>query len=300
MSEREARAQTLRQAYAHCGAVAREGERDFWLSALFAPEAARPHLHALAAFDHEIARVRALTREPLAGEMRLTWWREALAGDRANEARGHPIAGALLDTIETFRLPRTLFENAISARQFDLYDDALPTLHDLEGYCGETCSSLFQLGALILAGGRDVGAADASGHAGVAFAVTRFLLALPAARATFLPREILERHGVALADVAARRAGPGLAAALRELIAAARVHLAKAEAHLERLPADVAPAYAPLAMLPLYLVRLDRVVDAPFSAAVDVAQWRRQWALWRWARCRKNPSPVVAGEGKLS
>ena len=300
MSAGGERAEALRQAYAHCGVVARDSERDRWLSALFAPEAARPHLHAIAAFDHEIGRIRIVTREPLAGEMRLTWWREALAGDRANEARGHPIAGALLDTIETFRLPRTLFENAISARQFDLYDDALPTLHDLEGYCGETCSSLFQLGALILAGGRDVGAADASGHAGVAFAVTRFLLALPAARATFLPRDMLARHDVSLADVAARRAGPGLAAALRELIAAARVHLAKAETHLERLPADVAPAYAPLAMIPLYLARLERTADAPFSASIEVAQWRRQWALWRWARRRKNPSPVVAGEGKLS
>ena len=286
MSEGEARAQTLRQAYVRCGAVARESERDLWLSALFAPEAARPHLHALAAFDHEIARVRSVTREPLAGEMRLAWWREALDGSRAEEARGHPIAGALIDTIETFRLPRALFENAIAARQFDLYDDAMPTLHDLEGYCGETCSSLFQLAALILAGGRDVGAADASGHAGVAFAVTRRLLALPVARASFLPRDMLGRHGVPLGDIDERRAGPGLAAAIRELIAVARAHLAKAETHLATLPAEVAPAYAPLAVVPLYLARLDHAADAPFAAPMEVAQWRRQWALWRWARRR--------------
>ena len=288
VSEGEARAETLRQAYAHCSVVARESERDLWLSALFAPEAARPHLHALAAFDHEIARVRSVTREPLAGEMRLAWWRETLDGSRAEEARGHPIAGAVIDTIETYRLPRTLFENAIAARQFDLYDDAMPTLHDLEGYCGETCSSLFQLAALILAGGRDVGAADASGHAGVAFAVTRRLLALPTSRASFLPRDVLERHGVSLSDLDERRAGPGLTAALHEMIAAAGAHLAKAESHLEALPAEVAPAFVPLGVVRLGLKRARRAAAAPFAQIAEAPVWRRQIALWAWARGRRG------------
>ena len=73
MSQGVERPEALRGAYAHCEALAREGERDRWLSALFAGEAARPHFHALAAFDHEIARIRIVAREPLAGEMRLAW-----------------------------------------------------------------------------------------------------------------------------------------------------------------------------------------------------------------------------------
>jgi phytoene synthase len=282
--------------YAHCERIAREHDRDRWLAALFAPAAARPHLNALTAFDCELGGIRGRVREPLAGEMRLAWWREAFSGARPEEARGNPIAGALLETIERFRLPPMLFENAVAARQFDVYDDAMPTLHDLEGYCGETCSSLFQLGALILAGGRDAGAADASGHAGVAFAITRLLLALPA-RAAYLPRDLLERHGVARGDIDERGGGAGLTAALRELIAAARAHLAKAETHIETLPAQVAPAYAPLAVVPVYLARLARAAGAPFDSPIEVAQWRRQWALWRWARRRKSPSPALAGEG---
>ena len=58
---------------------------------------------------------------------------------------------------------------------FDLYDDTMPTLNDLEGYCGETSSSLIRLGAMILADGSDPGAADAAGHAGVAYALTGLL-----------------------------------------------------------------------------------------------------------------------------
>ena len=73
-------ADALAEAYVHCGRIARENERDLWLAALFAPERLRPHLHALAAFAHEIGGVAARVREPLAGEMRLAWWREAQIG----------------------------------------------------------------------------------------------------------------------------------------------------------------------------------------------------------------------------
>ena len=135
MSNGQERAEALRQAYDHCASLARERERDRWLSALFAPEAARPHLHALAAFTCEIARVRAAVREPLAGEMRLAWWREALAGERDSEASSHPVAAALIETRAKFALPDSAFEDLLQGRTFDLYDDALATLADLEAYC---------------------------------------------------------------------------------------------------------------------------------------------------------------------
>jgi hypothetical protein len=50
------------------------------------------------------------------------------------------------------------------------------------------------------------------------------------------------------------------------------------------LPKTIAPAYAPLAVAPAYLVRLERTAETPFDAIVEVPRWRRQLALWRWAR----------------
>jgi phytoene synthase len=276
--------ESLPEAYAHCESLARAHDRDRWLSALFAPAPARPHLHALTAFNYEVGRLREVVREPLAGELRLTWWRDALTDAGAS---GHPVAEALLDTIAKFDLPVALFENHIAARQFDLYDDPMPSLNDLEGYCGETASSLFHLAALILAKGRDVGAADASGHAGVSYAISGLLRALPLTSARgqiYLPRDLLERHGVSAEEVRARKGGAGLGAALRELCAAARTHRTQAEARIAALPKAVQPAYAPLAVVSGYLARLERRADAPFAAVVEVPQWRRQLALWRWAR----------------
>ncbi len=281
-------ADALAQAYAHCAALARERERDCWLAALFAPEAARPPLHALAAFTSEIARVRAAAREPLAGEMRLAWWREALAGLRDAEASGHPVAAALIDAKARFALPAAAFDDLLQARSFDLYDDPMPTLADLEAYCRQTASTLFHLAALILGEGRDLGAAAASEAAGLAFGLTEVLRTFPETNARgpiYLPREMLERCGASLEDVRARRDGAPLRAALSELVAEARRRLEEAEALLADLPRVVMPAFVPLGATRLDLARLRRA-RAPFEPFAAPSPWRRQWALWRWARRR--------------
>jgi 15-cis-phytoene synthase len=289
VSEEKDRAEALQRAYEHCDALAREHERDRWLAALFAPEEARRHLNALVAFDHEIARIRGAAREPAAGEMRLAWWGEALSGAREAEAAAHPVAAALLDTKARFGLPAQALDNLLQARIFDLYEDPMPTLYDLEAYCGETSSALFQLSTLILADGRDVGAAEASGHAGVAFGLTRVLRAFSGASARgqiFAPREVLERHGVTIEDVRTRRDSAGLRAALSELADEARRRLSEAEARLAGLPKIVFPAFAPLGAVRLDLDRLRRRRSSPFEPFAAPAPWRRQWALWRWAQAR--------------
>jgi phytoene synthase len=277
----------LAQAYAHCEALTRDHDRDRWLAGLFAPAAARPHLYALTAFSYEVGRLREITRTPLAGEMRLQWWREALAGEGRGDVASHPVAAALIDTIGQFHLPMQAFEALLDGRAFDLYDDPMPSLNDFEGYCGETCSVLFRLGALILAKGRDPGGADAAGHAGVAYAMTGLLRALPLTSArgqVYLPTDLLARHGLSREDIVAKRDSPALRAALAELRGHARRHLGEARALLRQAPSEIAPAFLSLAYVPLYLVAMDRARYAPFATIIEAPQWRRQWALWRAAR----------------
>ena len=279
----------LAEAYAHCEALTRAHDRDRWLAGLFAPAPARKHLYALTAYSYEVSRLREIMREPLAGEMRLQWWREAIGGERTGEAQANPVAAALIDTIERFGLPRQAFDDLAAARIFDLYDDPPATMRDLEGYCGETCSALFQLGAIILCAGRDpaTGAAAASGHAGIAYAVVGQLRALPLTSArgqAFIPAELLAAHGIGRDDIAARRDSPGVRAALAEMRAHARRHLAEAQSLARSLSPQVKPAFLPLGVLPLYLAALERNHGSPFQTMADAPQWRRQWALWRAAR----------------
>ncbi len=277
----------LAAAYDSCEASVRANDRDRYLAGLFIPAEKRRHVFALYAFSHEIARVRDRIREPLPGEMRLQWWRDALDAEARGDAAANPIAAALVDTIERFALPRQAFRNLVDARAFDLYDDPMPSVGDLEGYCGETSSALIRLACLVLAGGKDIGGADAAGHAGVAYALTGLLRAFPwhARRGQlYVPRDVLVRHGAARETILAGEDSAPLRAALADMRALARSHLTAIAAARASLPASVAPAFLPVALTPLYLDVMERTDYRPFETPVELAQWRRQWTLWRAAR----------------
>lgn len=76
---------------------------DRWLSSRFvADEGARADVVALYSLDNELAAVGRKVRDPLVGEMRLAWWREALEGLIATgDTRGH----AVLEGLKGARFP---------------------------------------------------------------------------------------------------------------------------------------------------------------------------------------------------
>lgn len=273
--------------YAACADMLRKEDPDRYFACLYAPERKRRHLHALYAFSLELARVRELVSEPLTGEIRMQWWRDALCGEGRGDVTAHPIAGALLDTVKKFELPVQALKDLIEGRSFDLYDDPMPTRGDLEGYCGETSSSLMRLASLVLADGRDPGGADAAGHAGVAYAITGLLRALPwhASRGQlYLPADMLAKHGVTRDEVVGGKVTPGLCNALAELRALARHHY---EMALRAAPAmEVGPraALMPLAVVPVYLKRMESGGYEPFRSLITAPLWRRLFAMWAFGR----------------
>jgi len=278
----------LAAAYAHCAEQVRAQDRDRFLSALFAPEDKRRHLFALYAFNLDVARVREVVREALPGEVRLAWWREVIEGQGRGEVAGHPVAAALLDTAERFALPRVSLTALVDARIFDLYDDPMPTVADLEGYAGETASALLQLSALVLSPQASAGTGDLSGHGGVAIAMTGLMRAFPihAARGQcYLPLDLLARHGIGRDDAVSGKVSPQLLAALAEFRAEATRHLAAARTAAERLgpAAAIAAPYLPLALVAGDLKALARASD-PFSTVAGLSPFRRQFAIWRAAR----------------
>jgi len=269
--------------FEHCAALVRDGDPDRYWATLFAPPAKRPFLFALYAFSFEIARVRDSVREAMIGEIRLQWWRDALQGETRGDVRANPVAAALDDAIVTFRLPRQALVDLVEARVFDLYEDPMPSLNDLEGYCGETSSSLIRLASIILADA-DPGSPDAAGHAGVAYAITGLLRAFPwhvRRGQVFLPQDLLAGHGVVRDDLVSGRGGPGLVSALADLRAVARRHLAQVRTLRSTIIPPAGPAYRPLALLEPYLSRMERPDYDPFRTVVELPPWRRIWALWR-------------------
>jgi phytoene synthase len=272
----------MQDAYAHCEAVVRAADKDRFLAALFAPAERRRHLFALYAFNGEIARVRELAREALPGEMRLQWWRDVIAGEARGEVSANPVAAALLDTVSVCGLPRDPLIRLIDAHAFDLYDDAMATLADLDTYGRDTDGALMSLAARVLADG-DATAAAAS--AGIACTVTKCLRSLPvdvARRQMFVPLEILDRHGVAREAIEARQNSPQLRAALADMRAHAQGAFDAFCRAAAEIPERCVPAFLAAAVVPACLKRLERATD-PFGA-VELPQWRRQWIIWRAAR----------------
>jgi len=283
----EDRARKMADNYAHCEQLLRAHDRDRWLACMFAPAGPRRHLHALYAFSLEIARIRETVSDPMPGEIRMQWWIDAIEGEARGDVRAHPVAAALIDTIRAFSLPRNAFTDLVEARRFDLYDEPMAEIRELESYCGRTSSALFRLASIILSEGGEPGGADAAGYAGVAYALTGLMRSFPwlAARGQiYVPAEMLERHGVTPAAALVRPAKPGLVAALADLRALARRRHGEALAALPAVAPQARAAFAPLACVPLYLPVMERPDYQPFASRIEAPQWRRQWAIWRFSR----------------
>lgn len=279
-------------AFAHCEALVRDAEPDRYWAAFFAPAGLRPYLFALYAFSQEIARVRESISAPLPGEIRLQWWRDLLDSHRQTNAQPDeaqpPVAQALLATIRRFGLPLQPFHDLIDARVFDLYDDPMPSVADLEGYCGETSSALFRLASLVLVEGREPGGADAAGHGGVAFAITGLLRALPwhlRRGQVFVPADLTARNGLDREALLSPSGDDGaLARTLADMRALARDHLAKALASISDVTPEARAAMLPLVTVPAYLAEMETRGYNPRSSIVEIPQWRRLWSLWRASR----------------
>lgn len=239
----------------HCQELVAKADKDRFLSCLFAPRDARPHLLALYAFNAEIARIRETVSEPQIGLVRQQWWLDSIDGIYAGGTPDHPVAQALAQAIAKGDLPKHALRNLIIAREFDLYDDPMPTLSDLEGYLGETSSSLIQMAALILGDG----AAEAAGLAGVAFGLAG-VLRLQKPR--YLPRDMVQSHG----DLET----------INQLCIHARKRLIEARALHGTIPPLSLPAFLPASLTELYLRRIER------GGSLEVSQLRRQLTLW-WA-----------------
>lgn len=273
-------------AQAHCEQLVRDGDPDRYYATLFAPAAARPHLFALYAFSLTVARVREAASNPMAGEIRLQWWRDALQGEARGDVRANPVAAALEEAIRVNRLLRQPFVDLIDARVFDLYEDPMPRVNDLEGYCGETASALFRLASLVIGNGTEPGGAGAAGHAGVAYGITGLLRALPwHARSgqVYLPADVLARYGVTREDITSGRGGPGLRRACADLRDLARTHLKAFEARPAIAPL-AGTAFLPVALVEPYLAMMERASYDPLNTLTDLPRWRRLWRLWRASR----------------
>lgn len=261
-----------REELSYCGAEVHRHDPDRFLTALYARPPERESLLTLYAFNLEVAKIRESVSEPMLGEIRLQWWREALEEAYAGgPVRHHAVAEPLAALIREKGLTRAYFDRLIDARAFDLYDEPPKSADDLTAYAEATSSTLVWLALEALGIRRGGAAAEAGGAIGIAWAIVGLLRAMPhhlRQRRSYLPLDLEAAHAVDRRAMAELKGSPELAAAVRALADRAREYLRDARRLQPAVRPAALPALLPAVLADGYLRRLSRAGYDVFDARV--------------------------------
>jgi NADH dehydrogenase [ubiquinone] 1 alpha subcomplex assembly factor 6 len=276
--------------FEHSGALspvaslARRHDRDRFQTALFAPVGQREGLFALYAFNYEIARIRESVHEPMLGQIRLQWWREAIDTAYAGTPpRRHEVVEPLTAVIRTRGLSRSHFDRLIDSRERDLDASPPATLAALEDYAAGSSAPLIRL-ALEALGAVTPETEAAADEIGVAYALTGLIRTMPMhARAgrLMIPDDVATQTGLDPKDYSALRVTPALRQAVGIIARAASRRLAKARGLRGAIPNTALPALLPARIAARALRRLERAGFDPFSGIGEsdpLQSWRLAFA----------------------
>ncbi len=219
--------------------LVRRVDEDRWLASRFAPAAVRERLIAIYAVNYEIARTAEIVSEGPLGDIRLEWWREALAEVGAGTTpRAHPALVALHRTLRRGEAA-AIFEEIIAARSKDLKPAPFMTWDALESYIDATAGGVMRLA---------IEACDDSGGDAAAFV-------LPAARAWGYAGLL---RAAPYWRAKGRSAVPRYGGSAEAMLERARANYAQARPLARGLASNVFPAVGYIALLPGYLRALSR------------------------------------------
>ncbi len=262
-----------------CETLVRKFDYDRYLAALFAPEAVRADLFALYAFNHEIAKIAEVVRNPVAGQIRLQWWRDSIAAIFSGAGPRNEILKGVAQAIARHGLTKPLFDMMIDAREQDLEAFPFRDVSGIESYADATSGALMRLAGGVVGSGHALD--RPAREAGISYAITGLIRAIPfhAARSRIMmPRDEMERVGVTSEQILQGRTPPKLSLLIARMVDLARTHHANATMKTER---QFLPAILPAALIPSFLRLLNRPGFNPFRDPAEIAGYRRQWIMLR-------------------
>jgi phytoene synthase len=256
-----------RDRYTICAGVSRE---------------ARSALYALYAFNLEVAKIREIVSEPMLGQIRLQWWREAIDGIYRGTPRDHAVVTALADAIDRHHPPSERFERLIDAREFDLEDRQPDTVKDLTAYVDATSGELTCL-ALHMLQVFDGSLMEQGRLAGTARALNGLLYAIPfhaAQGRCYLPRALTDEHGVSVDALYGGSGNDSLCRVVAEIADLAQQYRDAAVFEPSGMVFNARPAFADLSVIEADLRRLKKARYDVFSAR-PTGPFKRRWMLIR-------------------
>jgi phytoene synthase len=236
---------------------------------------------AVYAFAAEIRAATADVQEPDVARARVAWWRAEIQRAFAG-APQHPVARALMPAARDFALPQESFQRVLDGAALDLDPHRLRDGEALRLYLHHTGSVPAQLAAGIY-GYRDPRTLRHAAELGLSLGFARVIGELGAdlrRDRSYLPRDLLARHGLSDRDL---RAGVPAAAALIGEQTAEAITLVEAAAR-SLPPADRRAQRAGLALLAMERALLDEIKQAPLQvlrSRVALTPIRKFWITWK-------------------
>ena len=262
--------------------VAAAGTSFYWAMRLL-PKQRRDGMYAVYAFCREVDDIADdwPAAERAAG---LAAWRDEIEAIYAGQPH-RLIARALVGPVERFRLRKSDFHDIVAGMEMDAREDIrAPDLATLDLYCARVAGAVGHLSVHVF-GDPSEAAHRVADSLGRALQLTNILrdLAEDADRGRlYLPREILDRHGIRSTDPASVLRHPALPAACREVAAIALRHFDAAEAAMAECSRR---AMRPAATMgAFYRAMLDRLLRDGWrdpATRVGLSKGRKLWLVLR-------------------
>jgi presqualene diphosphate synthase len=259
------------------------GTSFYWAMRLL-PAERRHGMYAIYAFCREVDDIADDTAPPAEKQAALAGWHAEIEALYAGYPR-RLVARALQQPVARYQLRRADFHAVIDGMEMDAAEDIFaPDLARLDLYCSRVAAAVGHLSVHVF--GDESAAAHAVADAlGRALQLTNILRDLDedARRGRlYLPREILERHGIRAAAPLAVLRHPALPAACRDLATIAERHFAEADA---AMAACSRRAMRPAAvMAAFYRAMLDALLRVGWrdpSARVSLSKPQKLWLVLR-------------------
>jgi phytoene synthase len=269
----------------HVHEVVRRSGTSFLWGMRVLPRARREAMFAIYAFCREVDDIADGSEAPETKLACLEEWRAEIA--RLYEGRPtRPTTRALAGPVAAYGLPREEFLEVIDGMEMDAREAMVaPALEDFELYCRRVAGAVGMLSVHAF-GAREPQAREIAVTLGEALQITNILrdLAEDAARGRlYLPRELLEAHGIATRDPQAVLDHPGLAPASAELAARARARFQRTRALMASCdPRPLKPCVLMMQVYEHVLARLEARGWHRPRQPVRVSKAEKLWIAFRY------------------
>ncbi len=129
----------------------KRADPDRYRASLFANKAERSQLALLYSFHYELAKIPEIVSEPMIGQIRYQWWRDAIAEIyEGRPVRAHEISTPLAAMLRDQDVPRYWIDTLINGRERDIDPVPFADMAAAKDYCKNTSGVLMQIAMQVL------------------------------------------------------------------------------------------------------------------------------------------------------